>query len=62
MPGPSPKVPPEDYKQLHRFEISNQARAINFSCFQNQPFLSSEQACKWLAEAVAEVPAWFDTH
>ncbi len=44
---------PRKYKRLRRIEAAGEARALNFACFQNQAFLKSERACRWLADAVA---------
>jgi len=54
MAEPEPEVGPEDYKTLRRYDIPGDARALNFSCFRNQPFLSSDRACGWLAEAMSK--------
>jgi len=43
---------PEDYKRLKRYEVVRRARALNFSCFHDQPFLRSDRACQWLADAL----------
>ncbi len=61
MPSPEPEVSPEDYKHLHRYDVPGQARAINFSCFRNQSFLTSERACQWLAEALERFLPLHDT-
>lgn len=48
---PNPYTNPEDFKHLHRMEHPNHARAINFSCFHNQPFLRSPRALDWFITA-----------
>ncbi|MBX3315592.1 MAG: hypothetical protein KF902_01875 [Phycisphaeraceae bacterium] len=45
-------VDPIEYKRLKRREVAGQARALNFSCFNSRPFLRSDRACMWLADAV----------
>jgi putative transposase len=45
-------VYPEHYKRLKRKEATRCPRALNFACFHNQPFLRSDRACRWLADAL----------
>lgn len=39
------------FKRLTRVDGKRHAREINFSCFQNRPFLCSERACMWFVES-----------
>jgi len=41
------------HKQLKRVEGKQHARLLNFACFHNKPFLSSDRACRWTLEAVS---------
>jgi len=51
------EVTPQDYKRLRRIEIARRARALNYACFRNQKFLSSERSCRWLADSVTRALA-----
>lgn len=48
------KLPSGEYRRrLKRREGDNlHARALNFTCFGNQPFLRSERACAWTIDAI----------
>lgn len=50
------------HKSLKRIEGHNHARALNFSCFHNQPFLCSERACGWMIDAVQRARAKHGFH
>jgi putative transposase len=39
------------YKKLKRVDGRRHAREINFTCFQERPFLRSERACGWFVES-----------
>jgi putative transposase len=39
-------------RQLKRFDQPGHARFLTFSCFQCRPFLRSDRACQWLADAI----------
>ena len=41
-----------DFKRLKRYEIQGHARALNFSCFHNLPLLTSDRACRWVADSL----------
>ena len=49
MSSPSPH---SKHKSLRRIEGHNHARALNFACFKNQPFLRSSRAKQWLLDAI----------
>ncbi|MBN8645767.1 MAG: transposase [Planctomycetes bacterium] len=53
---------PEDFNRLKRIEGHNHARALNWACFHNRPFLKSECACEWLVEAIEKARERFDFH
>lgn len=44
--------PRAKYKRLKRIEGFNHGRALNWSCFRNQGFLSSDETCERLVEAI----------
>lgn len=46
-------IAPQKYKRLKRIEGMNDARALNWSCFRNQPFLESDRFRGWVVEAIA---------
>ncbi|MBM4028193.1 MAG: hypothetical protein FJ280_22785 [Planctomycetes bacterium] len=39
-------------KTCKRYDIDGQAHCLTFSCFKQQPFLSRQRCCLWLAEAL----------
>lgn len=39
-------------KQCVRYNISGHAHELTFSCYKRQPFLNSNKACEFLAEAI----------
>ncbi|MFG0241224.1 MAG: transposase [Phycisphaerales bacterium JB054] len=43
---------PHDHKTRRRYDGRNHARALNFCCYQNRPFLRSERACVWFCDAL----------
>jgi putative transposase len=45
------------FKTCRRYNDRGHAHSLTFSCFQRQPFLTKERACRWLAEAVAQAQA-----
>jgi putative transposase len=54
-----PGTPPRIYKRLKRVDGKRHAREINFSCFQDRPFLRSERACTWFVESAVRA---FELH
>ena len=44
--------PRPKFKHLHRIEGFNHARALNWSCFRNQPFLRDDRAKSWVLDAI----------
>ena len=61
MSYPEKEVQPKDYKRLRRYDTPGQARALNFACFRNQRFLTSDRAKLWFAQAVAKFLPEFQT-
>jgi putative transposase len=45
-------LPAQKFKRLRRIEGFNHARALNWSCFRNQPFLRSDRAGQWVVDAI----------
>ena len=39
-------------KQLRRYNLPGHAHELTFSCYRQQPFLLSEAACRYLADAI----------
>ncbi len=52
----------EDFKRLRRLERPNHARAVNFSCFHNQPFFRSPRALDWFISAAKQSLARHAVH
>jgi putative transposase len=43
----------DGYRKLcKRYDEYGNGHYLTFSCFQNQPFLKSERACRWLMDAI----------
>jgi putative transposase len=40
-------------KTCKRYDVDAQAHCLTFSCFKQQPFLSRQRTCLWLAEALS---------
>ena len=39
-------------KGCHRYNIAGNAHELTFSCYHNQPFLSKDRTCKYLADSI----------
>ena len=50
---PGLKMQKPKRKLCKRYDIEGDAHFLTFSCFQNQPFLSRERCCQWLADSLA---------
>ncbi len=45
-------APTQKFKRLRRIEGFNHGRALNWSCFRNQPFLRSDRARQWVVDTI----------
>jgi putative transposase len=53
-------MPTSHRRQVKRYDEPGHARFLTFSCFQRRPFLRSERACQWLADAIERARATHD--
>jgi len=47
-------------KTCRRFDDVGHAHALTFSCFERQPFLTSERACGWMIESIRRARSQHD--
>ncbi len=50
------------YKELRRHEDPHHARLLNFSCFKNQPFLTTDRSRAWFCNAVIRASELHEFH